>query len=551
MNEKRKVLIFGGAIIAVVAALSFYSLQRSEEKILPGVQEFSDFSEFRSQKEKLPQLSEGVSLIFVGDIMLSRDVDKKMEIYGYDFPWENVREFIESGDIAFGNLETAITSGRDIDTHEMVFRADLENARTLSGAGFDILSLANNHTMDFGAKGMKDTIQYLGEENILISGAGLEPEAYEPVYIEKKGIKFAYLSYASTLFMSESRGAVQDAVGVALMDRKIMKRAVEEAAQNADIVIVSMHAGDEYEHESNEEQREFAHAAIEAGADLVIGHHPHVVQPVEEYMGKYIFYSLGNFIFDQMWSDETRQGLAIKVFFNQESLNRIELMPIIISDFCQPDIIENDGPLKDLGSDILEGEYYFWDGDYKKSDKYFIKSDALPVNYNIYKERTDDLDEDGILENYILDNGVLSIWENSEIVWKSENGWWVDDFEIADSNNDGKLEINMSVWRAGDFGPDMPRWIKENDMSIKNHFFLFNYTKEGMKALWQSSNLDAPNCSFKIYDIDKDEKNELVVVEGEYGEGGACVGKHAAVWEWKEWGFYNDWRGERGVAAIE
>ena len=115
-----------------------------------------------------------------------------------------------------------------------------------------------------------------------------------------------------------------------------MSTDVMELRERVDIIVVSMHDGTEYAHASNVNQQKFAHTAIESGADLVIGHHPHVVQEVEMYQGKYIFYSLGNFIFDQMWSIDTRQGLAVKILLDKSGVKDVSYVPIMIDDYSQP-----------------------------------------------------------------------------------------------------------------------------------------------------------------------------------------------------------------------
>jgi len=552
MSRRRAITYVFTASILAIGALALIILNLPNE-LLPRRDIFADFSEFRAQKEKLPCIGEEASLIFAGDIMLSRDVDKKMAANNYDYPWSKVGTLIRSADIAFGNLEGPITPGRDIATSEMVFRADPENAEALARAGFDILSLANNHTMNFGESGMQDTLDYLWDAGVMASGAGQSAVAYAPVYIERNNIKFAFLSYASEKFMPGSYRAGENEIGVAVMDIEKIRVAMNEAKENADIVIVSMHAGEEYADLPNDEQKEFARAAIDVGADLVIGHHPHVVQPVEKYRGKYIFYSLGNFVFDQMWSSETRAGLAVKTVFRREGLNRVEIIPVIIEDFSVPRIC-NSGECEEIASrldiDFRDKELYFWDEGFVKKTFGIIENDSANIR-QCGKTRAADLDGDGVTEIFKLEDGVLAVENDFGLAWQSDDSWWIDDFAIADSNNDGEPEVNMSVWRPGNYGPIMPRWVEENDMSIKNHFFVFHFNNGEMTPLWQSSNLDAPNCSFKIFDIDEDGANELVVIEGDYADGVECVGEYAAVWEWKEWGFYNDWRGERGVLFLK
>ena len=115
-----------------------------------------------------------------------------------------------------------------------------------------------------------------------------------------------------------------------------MQEGIQAARKNADVVIVSMHAGTEYTHHPNKTQKKFAHAAIDFGTDLVIGHHPHVVQSIEQYHGKTIVYSLGNFIFDQMWSQKTREGVVLKATISKTGVRDIDFVPILIEDYAQP-----------------------------------------------------------------------------------------------------------------------------------------------------------------------------------------------------------------------
>lgn len=294
------------------------------------------------KKELLPSPKE-VSLIFTGDIMLSRVVGQKMrEHQDYNYPFLKVSGYLKSADFCFGNLETAITEGREIKTGEMVFRADPAVASALKEANFKVLSLANNHTPNFGEPGLLDTFKYLNEAGIKYVGAGQnEKEAQSPAYYEEQGIKFAFFAYTyGGLPLAYYAQASQ--AGTAKMETDKMIVAIKTAKENADLVIVSMHAGDEYSAKPNQAQIDFAHTAIKAGADLVISHHPHVVQRAEIFQGKYIFYSLGNFIFDQMWSEETREGVILKITFTKDGVNKIEPQAVLIEDYAQPRILSDE-----------------------------------------------------------------------------------------------------------------------------------------------------------------------------------------------------------------
>jgi poly-gamma-glutamate synthesis protein (capsule biosynthesis protein) len=286
------------------------------------------------------ETNNNASIIFVGDIMLSREVERKMKQNGWDYPFSAVTDFIKSADAVFGNLETPIIVGKEVKTSETTFRSDPEVAGALKRAGFSILSLANNHAMNFGAEGIKETFKYLNDASIAYVGAGnSEDEAYAPKYVEINGIIFGFLAFTDTDVLPPDSSIYDVQPGVAVMNVERCMEAVREAKAHADVLIVSIHSGTEYTDTPNLRQTVFAHAMIDEGADLIIGHHPHWVQSIEQYNGKYIFYSLGNFIFDQMWSKKTREGLAIKINFDKKGIIDYDEYPILIEDYSKPILI--------------------------------------------------------------------------------------------------------------------------------------------------------------------------------------------------------------------
>jgi len=194
---------------------------------------------------------------------------------------------------------------------------------------------------------------------------------------------------------------------------------------------------------------------------------------------------------------------------------------------------------------------YFWhngNNNFEKRTEDTIYEITFEDNRIISKQEEKDLDNDSIFENYNLENGKLIITENKKTIWQSPSNWWIDDFVIADSNNDGVLDINLSLWKAGNFGSSKPFWITENEMSVKNHFFVLDFIDNKVKQIWCSSNLSNPNCEFKIADINNDGKNELIVIEGDYSQRPKykCNGNYVAIWKWNNWGFINEWRSTKG-----
>lgn len=149
-------------------------------------------------------------------------------------------------------------------------------------------------------------------------------------------------------------------------------------------------------------------------------------------------------------------------------------------------------------------------------------------------------------ESVILENGKFKITQGGSNLWESPKDWYVTGFAISDVTRDDLPDITLSVWKKGNFGFDKPFWLPENDERERNHFFIFQFENKTLKPIWQSSNLEAPNCEFAVTDVDGDDKNELVVIEGEYTSERKCQGKYLAVWKWNGWGFSNEWRSEKG-----
>ena len=287
-----------------------------------------------------PATATTVTLIAVGDVMLSRAVADRMDQFGADYPFWKVSPFLNEADIVFGNLETPLVDGRHIESGEMVFRAAPTAAGALRQAGFTILSLANNHTPNFGARGLLETFRHLTENEIHYVGAGENSEAANrPVFVAVKNLTFAFLAYNDPGVVPATYEAAADRPGTAFMRIDKMTATVKQAKTEADFVIVSMHAGDEYRVSPNQAQIDFARAAVTAGAELVIGHHPHVVQMVERYRGKNIFYSLGNFVFDQT-APRTKEGLAVKIIFTKTGISALSFQSVLIENLAQPRFLE-------------------------------------------------------------------------------------------------------------------------------------------------------------------------------------------------------------------
>jgi poly-gamma-glutamate synthesis protein (capsule biosynthesis protein) len=244
-----------------------------------------------------------VTLAAVGDVMLDRSIGRRILAGEATTLLADVAPVLATADIAVANLETALSDLGAPQAKGYTFRSPPEAVDTLLGAGIDVVGLANNHALDYGPEALVDTAARLAAAGIASAGAGAnESAAREPALIERNGIRVAFLSYVDTAAEgSYSRGtwdAAPDLPGVAWADTAEIDADVRAAGDVADIVVVLLHCGIEYSQTPTDLQRTYARAAIDAGALLVLGTHAHVLQPVEEYGGGLIAYSLGNFVFD-------------------------------------------------------------------------------------------------------------------------------------------------------------------------------------------------------------------------------------------------------------
>lgn len=285
-----------------------------------------------------------ITLMAVGDIMLARGVENKIKSSkDYAYPFVNVKEVLSSADITFANLETPFFPGRTTVSGSFTFRADQESVAGLTAAGVDVVSLANNHTMNYRVPGLQTTLEALMGAGIKGVGAGQNiVEANTPVMVKVKDRTIAFLAFNDATIAPRRHGeATEDTPGIAKLDVEQMKKDVAAAkASGADFVVVSMHAGIEYRKEPSLVQKEFAHAAIDAGAAVVIGHHPHIVQEVEQYGKGIIMYSLGNFVFDQLFSEEVKTGLLAKIIFKVDGTVGAEFSPTVNEKSMQPRILD-------------------------------------------------------------------------------------------------------------------------------------------------------------------------------------------------------------------
>jgi len=281
----------------------------------------------------LPPAGKQVTLMAVGDIMLGRTLADLIQSAGTTAPFSQVSNYLSSADITLGNLECAISTQGEPETKAYTFRAPLEAAESLRMAGFDLVNLANNHVLDYGEVAFFDTLHSLSEQTISYVGAGSNAiKARTPVIIEKNGLKLAFLGYFDIPigpYDYTQWQAVGEQPGIAWGFHHYISEDVKKARLEADVVIVMMHFGNEYAEVISQAQIDSAYTAIDAGATLVIGSHPHVLQPIEIYNDGLIAYSLGNFVFDQFY-EKANQTAILRVDISSDGLMSYDLVPVQI-----------------------------------------------------------------------------------------------------------------------------------------------------------------------------------------------------------------------------
>jgi len=365
--------------------------------------EIKNISQENSQKAE--QIKPKIVLL-VGDIMLDRKVESLMLKNGFSYPFEKINQFLNQSDGVFGNLEGPISKNPlnfSDDSLKFAFKSDV--IESLASANFKILSLANNHTLNMGYAGLEETKQLLGRVNIDWVG--------DPLDCSRQALikhNLIFLAFNKTFPNCKNDEIIE----------------IVKSFDWNKFLIVSIHWGEEYKLKSNSAQQELVHKIIEAGADLVIGHHPHVVQEIEKYEGKLIFYSLGNFIFDQYFSQETQEGLVVGLEIYPSKI-LYKLFPIE-SNLSQPSLMESEKAkifLEKRGVDSTieierEERVCF------EEDCFYVELAQTPEQRNRGLMFRNKLEENrGML--FVFDHeGVYSFWMKNtfiplDIIWLNEN----------------------------------------------------------------------------------------------------------------------------------
>lgn len=260
-----------------------------------------------------------VEVILTGDVMLGRTVmTKSLDLYDPVYPFRKVASELTNADIVFINLENPIVDDCPRIYKGFKFCATPKMVEGLTASGVDVVTLANNHSGNFGQDGIEETVKTLESRGILITGLG------KLSTMTVNEVEFGFLGFD---FVS-GEPKVTDFELVSSSNDKV------------DVLIVGVHWGNEYTEKASSIQREWAERLVEAGADVVVGHHPHWVQEKENINGKAVYYSLGNFVFDQMWSEKTREGTVVQLTYGNGELIGERVINTYMENWAQPEFVE-------------------------------------------------------------------------------------------------------------------------------------------------------------------------------------------------------------------
>jgi poly-gamma-glutamate capsule biosynthesis protein CapA/YwtB (metallophosphatase superfamily) len=290
-------------------------------------------------------------IVAVGDMSLARGVNVDLRTGRSESPLRYVAPLISRAQVAFGNLESPLTKrakrapSKGPGGGSIYLKGNPDYAFLLTEAGFDVLSLANNHIMDYGEQGLADTIYYLEQEEIKHAGAGPDlAAALAPARLDVDGYVVDFIAFSGVSPVNYNAGPAK--AGAAPLDEGTVVSAIARAKSEANLVVVSLHWGSESMAYPSSEQKRLAHKFVDAGADIILGHHPHVIQGVESYEGAVIAYSLGNFLFDTRYPERRYSTLLVIEVSRSKGILGFRLIPIYIDDI-EP-VVSNEGPAVDF-----------------------------------------------------------------------------------------------------------------------------------------------------------------------------------------------------------
>lgn len=539
-----------------------------------------------------------VNLLAVGDIMLGRGVQQAADASPAKaaYPFAQIKSLTANVDLTFANLESPLVSAATA-THPQTpgyeFPGRLTDANELKAAGFGLVTLANNHSLDFGTAGLDETLNSLKQAGVQYIGAGRNKSEAEAIrYLSVKGLKLAFIAatqaWPGALDPNNAQAAAS--TPVALFDQNWILAQIRQARSQADVVIVALHWGNEYQQQAANWQREFVQQASLAGADLILGAHPHVLQTFEVVGRTVVAYSLSNFIFDGRWPPATKQSAGLFVKLDKNGVAEAQVVPLQIENDRPRPLLpaERAAALTGLAT-LTTGTAFtalavFWNGQAWQNAPAlaYVRDAASNGQIVLPDQRTIEVqdisgDSPGYatdrstapyssatksLERIQLDHHSLKVWRPDaqnhwHIIWQSPPDWTVMQFTFADADNDARPEIMFTLWKN-------TGW---DDAGVyRNHPFIYGWRNvtdshthqqsPAIRPVWAGSALAEPFREFAVTDFKEGTadpldgaKNQLAILEGNYGEDRTAAARSVVVFDWNGWGYTVAYRSEAGNYA--
>jgi len=289
--------------------------------------------------EKKQQEENTYTILAGGDIMMDRGVKGRIKRLNedYNFSFDLIRDDLDNADYVFANLEGSISDIGADTGKPYSFRFEPAVADALSDGSIDGVSLANNHMLDWGRSSLCETTKHLDIVGIDYVGGGCNAQTAERPLIKQLGnTSVGFLAYTE---FYKGAHAVSDTPGMSEYNLDKIAQRISDLKNQVDIIMVSMHWGAEYKDRATDIQVDIGQQIIDMGADVIIGHHPHVDQEIERYGNGWIIYSLGNFIFDQSWSENTMEGILAEITIQNKKILDVRPIPIQLNENYQPYVI--------------------------------------------------------------------------------------------------------------------------------------------------------------------------------------------------------------------
>ncbi|MDQ6738871.1 MAG: CapA family protein [Actinomycetota bacterium] len=494
------------------------------------------------------------NLVFVGDLMLGRYVRTSMLAHGYDAPFAEVSGLLKGADLAVGNLEGPLVPPGAFPApapspDQVLLTGDSRSAPAVAASGIRLLSLANNHSYDAGTPGLKATISALRGAGIAPIGLADAPDSSQSAVIrDVRGVRIAFLAYTA-IPPNQPGSGISYINPEARADRERLSLEVAQARKSADVVAVVMHWGTEYSDVPDDVQRHLARLASEAGANLVVGAHPHVAQGVEllgsPARSTLVAYSLGNALFDQQTGPTTRQALALECTVDHTGVKSARLIPLETQVGNRGFVVRVEDDARGQAVLLRAAVSTAASLRYRAVWNASQSAPGIAIAYRRADgpgdlSSVEDLGS-GAFDRVQLRNGTLIVSASGGsaaagglVLWQSDPGWRVTGYTVGDADGDGQPELIYALWKKS------LTWQRPSSGGMKvdlqggavlPHIYINGWRRGEMRPVWHGSPRPAPALSLSVVPVGSGGKPLLAVLEGSDPARETAPG-HIRLWEW-------------------